>query len=94
MVHMACSLAIAIGMNLAYCLVVSRNQPTTEGSMMKSMIAVIHPHTATKHRPTQQWAAYDMDGAALGYAHNLDKLVAYLKERGYSIIHETCTRGC
>jgi hypothetical protein len=58
---------------------------------MQSMVAVIHPHKPTKHRPTQQWAAYTLEGAALGYAHNLEKLVTYLIEQGYSITHATCT---
>jgi len=60
---------------------------------MASMIAVIHPHKPTKHRPTQQWAAYDTQGRALGYAHNLEKLTAYLIERGYNITHATCTHS-
>jgi hypothetical protein len=58
---------------------------------MRETIATIHPHKPTTQRPTQQWVAYDGSGAALGYAHNLEKLTAYLIEQGYTIVHETCT---
>ncbi len=55
------------------------------------MTAYIHPHKPTKHRPFQQWAAYDTNGKALGYAHNLEKLTAWLLKEGYTIEHNQCT---
>ncbi len=55
------------------------------------MTAYIHPHKPTKHRPTQQWAAYDSDGKALGYAHNLEKLTVWLLSKSYTIEHNQCT---
>lgn len=57
------------------------------------MIATIHSHKPTKHRPTQQWAAYDEQGKALGFAHNLTKLTTWLTEQGYTIEHDYCTHG-
>lgn len=49
------------------------------------MIATIYPHTPTQERPTQQWAAFDEDGLALGYAHHKEKLVRWLQEKGYTV---------
>jgi len=64
------------------------SQPTTTEDSMR---AIIHPHKPTKYRPTQQWAAYDAQGRAWGYAHNLEKLTASRIEKGYDMTHSPWT---